>query len=391
LGANSPLKILMVSADFSLPPFGGIAAHLAGLCPELVKQGHQVTLALPGFHERWREREFKGVDIEPVGKTLGIRFVRYFTRIRSARRALARLIDKTVPDIIHAHDLFTGPPVARVFADKVRYVVTNHTSLFPRWAGTRRGRFFLRRLYGRPQGVIAVSPLLMECSRVLKPERIEFIPNGVDTTMFRPQADKKGLRESLGIAHDAPVVLFAGRFHPVKGLEYLPAAMRMVLDKSPTAKLVIIGGGSRKEEADLATSLAELDINPATINLGRVPHEKMPAYYALADLLVLPSLMEGISVAALEAMACAVPAVATAVGGMPEVIEDGVSGRLVPPRSPESLAEAMIALLEDRESRLEMGAAARRRVEERFAWVGIAERTVEFYRQVIEHSSRAGR
>jgi glycosyltransferase involved in cell wall biosynthesis len=348
-------------------------------------------LALPGFPDDYRNKDFDGVTLLPVGKASGPRFVRYLTRIRSARRDLARFISLEKPDIIHTHDLLTGPPVAKAFRELVPYIHTSHTSVFTRFSRNWWGRLLMRRLIGRPHGVIAASLLLKERSRALRPELLENIPNGVDTQVFRPSQAPAGMREALGLSQENPVVLFAGRFHPVKGLTLLFKAMRKVLAAHAEARLLVIGGGDSAEETRIEAARSAAGLGNAVIMIGRVAHEDMPAYYASASILALPSLMEATNIAALEAMACGLPVVATAVGGMPEVIEDGVSGRLVPPRNPASMAEAIISLLRNDDLRRSMGAAARRRIEQRFAWPGIAERTVAFYREVIEKCLRPER
>lgn len=384
MARNGKLKIIMISADFSIPPYGGIASHLYGLCSELMEIGHEVSLGIPGYGEVGIPENYEGIKLIPLGKATRPRYVRFFTRILSARRALAGIIKREKPDVIHVHDLLTGPPTAKAFSRSTAYVFTSHTSVFTAWARKPWGGFLLRRLIGRPHGVIAASPLLEERSRILRSRFLEYIPNGVDIEQFRPSPVSGDLRDALGLAADNPVVLFAGRFHPVKGLPLLFKAMQEVLPHYPNARLVVAGGGNEAEESKIKAELTSCNLRAAVIFAGKVPHENMRDYYSLASMLVLPSQMEATNIAAMEAMACGIPVVATAVGGMPEVVQDGECGFLVPPGDQTAMAGAIKNLLSDDGARGKMGEVARKRAVEHFAWRKIAERTVQFYEQVLK-------
>jgi glycosyltransferase involved in cell wall biosynthesis len=146
-------------------------------------------------------------------------------------------------------------------------------------------------------------------------------------------------------------------------------------------ELNIIGSGPRLDEyAGLARTLQIMD---QVHFLGHVEHGKLPAHYAKADLLVLPSRMESFGLVLVEAMACGLPVVATRVGGIPEVVEDGVTGLLVPPNDPEALAEGINSLLEDPDRMKAMGARGRERAKEHFTWDTVAKRLVSLYTEVL--------
>ena len=116
---------------------------------------------------------------------------------------------------------------------------------------------------------------------------------------------------------------------------------------------------------------------------GFIEHGKLPDHYANADLFVLPSKMEAFGLVLAEAMASGLPVVSTRVGGIPEVVEEGVTGLLVPPNDPPALAEAIIDLLDDRDRMRAMGVRGRERVREHFTWDKVAERVVGFYEEIL--------
>lgn len=210
------------------------------------------------------------------------------------------------------------------------------------------------------------------------------IPMGVDVDLFA-----SGRRERLreGLPSDERIVLFVGRLVDKKGVEDLlrsfaglPAAV------GAGARLWIVGGGER--EAALRALAAELGIADRTTFTGPVPNDRLPDYYAAADLFVGPSVVaesgdtEGQGVVFLEAFAAGLCVLATRVGGIAEVVEDGRTGRLVEPGRPVGLSRAMAELLEDDTLRSRLGAAARERARERYDWRRIAAEFEDLYREV---------
>ena len=385
---NPQLRILMLSADFSLPPYGGIATHIAGLSHELVSLGHQVTLVVPAYgHEKSRE-EFCGIEVVFLGLGGGPRFLRYARRLYVFRKALRKIITDKQALLVHVHDLLVSPPAVRPLGKKLPVIFTNHTSYYTGLSQSLWGRLILRRLVGRPDGIITVSPVLLDKSQMHRPTHLELIPSGVDTELFRPQIPDDDLCNSLGLKQDDNTILFVGRFKPVKGLPHLFEAISVLQDDIPNLKLLMAGSGSATEEGDLARKISEFGIGDMVIFLGRISQEELPAYYALARVVVLPSLMEATSIAGLEAMACEKPLVGTEVGGLPIIIDHGKTGLLIPPGDSVSLAVALKKILLEKDYQKKMGKAARERVEQQFTWREIAKRTVDFYRRVIsDHRS----
>ncbi len=232
-------------------------------------------------------------------------------------------------------------------------------AFFAPWAGS------LFRLSRRHTAVVvAVSG---ENARRLSGEyridasRIVTVYNGIDPAQFDlPAAQRQARRAQLGIAGDESMVVVPARQAPNKGHRFLVAAARQVLDAHPRTRFVLLSAGERDQ--NLADTIRALGLQRAFLDLGFLPHAEAAATIGAADIVALPSLAEGFSVALLEGMAAGAIPVATTVGGAAELITDGHDGFLVPPGEVEPLAAALTrALSLDPQERFAMGARARAR------------------------------
>lgn len=203
----------------------------------------------------------------------------------------------------------------------------------------------------------------------LPPDKVVTIPNGVDLGRFHPVESGGQIRKELGLPADAPVIGVIGRLTHQKGHCYLLRALQALSRNNPDLRCLIVGDGElRKELASLANRLGVLD---RCFFLG--VRQDIPSILSALDVLAVPSLSEGMPYVVLEGMASGKPVVASSVNGIPEVIQDRLTGRLVPREDPRALAEVIGALLAEPQSAAELGRAARRRVEECFS----AERWIE--------------
>ena len=187
------------------------------------------------------------------------------------------------------------------------------------------------------------------------------IPNGVDSTRFGG-AGRSDARRRLGVAADQVVVGTVGRLDPVKDQASLVKAFAALRTARPGALLVIVGDGPCRPE--LTQLISGLGLESHVLLLGE--RQDIPELMAAMDLFVLPSIAEGMSNTVLEAMATGLPVVATRIGGNPELIEDGLTGRLVPPLDVAGLGAAIDGYLDDAHLRALHGKAARHRAVERF-------------------------
>jgi glycosyltransferase involved in cell wall biosynthesis len=210
------------------------------------------------------------------------------------------------------------------------------------------------------------------CSR----DKVRIIWNGVQVSRFDPADDRTVLAE-LGVDPGAPVVGILAALRPEKDHVTLLRAMRRVAERFPDVVLLVVGDGPMREE--IVRTAAELGVEHRTIMTGsRSDIDRI--LRALTVFTLCSFTIECFPMALLEAMAAGRPAVCTAVGGMPEMVEDGVTGFLVPPHDPDALADRLVALIEDPELRRRMGAQARRRASESFsleASVAAAAREIE--------------
>lgn len=200
--------------------------------------------------------------------------------------------------------------------------------------------------------------------------RVHDVRNAVDTDRFHPDADvipPEGLERAREVAGDGLLVSYVGGLHGYKGLFDLAAALGRC-EADVTA--VLAGDGPARE--DLAGAFREHGAD--AVFLGSVSYEQVPAVYLGSDAFVLPSHTEGLPRVLLEAGACARPAVATRVGGVPEVLVDGETGRLVEPRAPDALAAALADLAGDTGECARLGANARAAVVESFSWPELYDR-----------------
>jgi starch synthase len=319
------------------------------------------------------------------------------------------------PDVVHCHTWYThlAGCLARPLTG-AKLVLTTH-SLEPHrpWKRDQLGTAYdvstwiEGTAYREADGIIAVSRSMKADVQALygvDADRVRVIHNGIDPDEYRPVHDPEGVR-ALGVDPDVPMVLFVGRITKQKGILHLVRALRHL---RPGMQVVLCAGAPDTEE--IGTEMAALVDEarrdapvPVVWIPEMLPKAKVALLYAHADVFVCPSVYEPFGIINLEAMACETPVVASAVGGIPEIVVPGETGLLVPieaegggsvePRDPEAfsraLADAVNELMEAPERRAAMGKAARERVLAHFSWQAIAQQTLDFYRELIEIPGRA--
>jgi len=310
-------------------------------------------------------------------------------------------------DVIHCHTWYTymaGCLLKQILAAPL--VVTTH-SLEPHrpWKKDQLGDSYHATCWlektamENADGIIAVSDTMKQNVMDLyqiDPEKIQVIYNGVDTRFFCKTSRPETLR-SYGIDPDTPYILFVGRITRQKGIMHLIQAIAMV---DPDVQTVLCA--SAPDTREIAQEM-ETRVEKAREATGReilwisdtIPLEDLPVLYSHAAVFVCPSVYEPFGIINLEAGACGTPVVAAAVGGIPEVVVHEETGLLVPfaakedaePANPEKyatdLATAINTLIQAPEKRVQMGAAARKRIEKQFSWTSIARHTMDFYHHLI--------
>jgi len=219
-------------------------------------------------------------------------------------------------------------------------------------------------------------------------KKIVVIPPGVDLGHFYPiPADEA--KEYIGVSPCDQVVLFVGRIEPLKGIDTLIEAIAIMAKKSITVCLSVIGGDPTEDEDILNSEMGRLQtlrekfgLKHLVAFLGKRSQDTLPYYYSAVEAVVVPSHYESFGMVALEAMACGTPVVASQVGGLAFLVQDGVTGFTVPVDDPQALAERLISILSDRELRQRLGEQAASFACE-YGWEKIASRVIRVYEDLI--------
>jgi glycosyltransferase involved in cell wall biosynthesis len=305
---------------------------------------------------------------------------------RAAVAGIRDLVSNTGADVVHAHgykaDIYA---YVALRGSGTPLVSTCHTwydnDLMVRLYGAV-DRYVLRN-YAH---VVAVSDDVKQ--RLLKAGvhegKICLIRNGIDLRPF-----DNAIPASRNDAGNQGVVVvgLVGRLAPEKGVDVFLAAAARVLSQSKVAKFVVAGDGP--ERAELGTLIDKLRIRAGVTMLGRC--DDMPSFYGSLDVMVSSSRNEGLPIAILEGMACRLPLIATAVGAIPTVIQNGRTGVLIPAENAELLAAAIVDLLQDHEKRKRFGAAARRLVEEEFSAARMTADYLRVYEDAVAEVGKSRR
>ncbi|HZB23878.1 MAG TPA: glycosyltransferase [Gaiellaceae bacterium] len=345
-----------------------VALQLAQAARE---RGDTVSFVVPaegGFVDRARAEGFDAAIVD-AGRTY---------RLRGVLR-LAQLLREQRADVLHTHTLAGANVTSRVAARLAGVAVVSHLHIANSFRPSTR--FALRRLDNWTARLAAALVAVSEDTRRAYveqgyPTRMRVVHNGVETA----SASANGLREELAIPADAPLVVEVGRLCDVKGQRELIEAVAQV----DGARAILVGADLEQEgayERVLRRRAEELGVAERVVFAGA--RDDAARVLAAADVVALPSWTEGLPMVVLEAMALGRAVVATPVGGTPELLEDGETGLLVPPRDPKALATALRRLLEDDALRRRLGDNARRRVDERFTADATAREVLAIYDEVV--------
>jgi len=335
--------------------------------------GHRAMLvAHPAGELRQRARE--GLELVPLTPRIEMDL--------SAAWRLARVIAQERPDVVHAHD-----PHAVAMAALALSMSTQSTK--PPLIAARRVDFHLkgnalsRWKYRQVDCFICASEFIR---RLLIGDGVEetravTVHEGVDLERIEaaPPAD---LHAELWLPRDAPLVGNVAALAPHKGQRYLVDAAALVVQKVPDARFVIAGTGELAGTLD--RQIKDRGLEKHVLLAGFRPD--VLSVHKAFDIFVMSSVTEGLGTSLLDAMACGKPIVATSAGGIPEVVVDGQTGILVPPRDSEALARAITALLRDEHAQQVMGAEGLLRVREKFSAERMVQDTLAVYRRVAEHA-----
>ena len=375
---------------------GGQNVHVAELSAALVRRGHEVSVYTrrddPDLPEQVEAPQGYTVVHVPAGPPEQLPKDELLQHMGPFAQYLDARWDADRPDVTHAHFWMSG--IATQLAARhlgLPAVQTFHVLgvVKRRHQGAQdtspKDRLRLEAMVARTATWVAATCTdeVFELMRMGKSRaQISVVPCGVDKDLFQPEgptAEKSAKHRILSV----------GRFVPRKGFDDMVRAMPSI----PNAELVIVGGPDKAElesdpEARRLRALAkQLGVGRRVHLRGSVAREDMPALLRSADVVACTPWYEPFGIVPLEAMACGVPVVASAVGGMLDTVVDDVTGRLIPPKKPGAIAAAINPLLRDAFLRQSMGLAGRDRVCARYSWDRVAADTMRIYETVAQVDS----
>lgn len=373
------MRILLLSTSMGM---GGADQQLLSAAIGLRERGHEVLIvSLTPLGEMGARARAAGLHTESLGMRRGLPDPRGLLR-------LIRLVRARRPTVLHSHMLHANlmARAVRPFTRIPAVVSTIHNI----YEGGRLRMLGYRLTNGLVDHMTIISQAAADRfirDRIVPRELLEVVPNGVDTERYRavPAGTRDRLRHSLGLGAEF-AWLAVGRFEGAKDYPTMLRAFGRVQAERPETVLLLVGRGSL--QAEIETLAGTLGLNGRVRFVGT--REDVPEFMTVADAYVMSSAWEGMPMVLLEAGAAGLPIVATRVGGNREVVEDGVSGLLVPPSDDRALAAAMLRLMALPEAeRRAMGARGRDHVRQHYGLDRVVDRYEAAYREVLRRKNAA--
>jgi glycosyltransferase involved in cell wall biosynthesis len=384
---KKPSVLLVVPWDHES---GGVVSVVGHLARHLEARGHRVLFLYPGASEFVRYKRtrmgFQGVELNlrtllVPGHRLRSVFA-FLVTLPVTLFQLLRLLKVHNIQVVNLHyplESFVYFAFCR-WMRPIRLVVSIHGTDILLWKATSRWPSRTLGLVFRAADLV-VSPsgaFLRQCANALAPFAAPrtVIHNGVDLAELDSQ------KSSDGAEAQSPFILSVASHDEWKGLDVLIRAIALLREQGETTRLVLAGDGPIRAELEHLT--ATLGLNHHVQFLGYQPRSSVARLLNQCSLFVLPSRSEPFGIVVIEALACGKPVIATAVGGIPEIIEDGRNGILVQPDDPSALAAAIRRLFGDANLRERLGRAGRQRVNDAFRWQHMGERYARAYEELLE-------
>jgi glycosyltransferase involved in cell wall biosynthesis len=374
------MNIALLSEKYT-PDIGGLAISTERLARLLASAGHHVRLFCPSLNlspSETRTFTYEGISVTRFGahKRVDDTLVDWFELIVEEHH-------RNPFEVVHAYFLTQAGFVA-TYAGKY---LDLPSVVSIRGNDVERAAFdparFSHLIYAlkNASAVTTNASELMKKAKALIDREVVLIPNGIDTELFRPMERNEILAEALGISKEEKVIGFVGELREKKGLTTLLRAYTKINEVQSSA-LLIIGdvraGEDKKQFDELYSSIPNGKINIT----GYVSNHDLPSYYSVMDVLVHPSLRDGMPNALLEAMACEKPIVATPVGGVTELVKDCDNGRIVPVNDVNSLTTIILEILSDKSAQKHLGKSARLTVQSKFTLEQELEGNLNLYRKL---------
>ncbi|OYR48485.1 hypothetical protein DJ73_19385 [Halorubrum sp. Ea1] len=365
------MRIHLITSNFP-PEVGGIETHVYQLAKNLAKDHDVEVLWITESNNTPQHEELSVQKIPPYTYTK-----RTIPNVMLRGKKILENINTFDPDIIHSHNIGHNISISLINPD-VPVVFTNHSSQFLSefYRGRYRDMLKFKLSFGYADYCITPSEELRKATRKITETPVIEIPNGVNIERFHPKAEEAKIPE---YSTEDFIVLTTRRFERKNGMRYLAEAIPRT---NKQIKYVLLGDGAEREKVQQS-----IESNNAMYRVsmpGTVPNEQIHKYYSRADVCIMPSLKEAVSISALESMATGTPLIGTKVGGLPEIISDGENGLLVPPKDPEAISKAINELYSSPNILDRMSRNARDTVRKRYSWETITKNTIEIYENVLQ-------
>ncbi len=389
------MKILLATA-YEYPHIGGLSTHVTTLKAGLEARGHEVdVLSFSNIAPVVRKLYAQGPSfvLNKIRKGSGILWTHH-----ARQNFVQKLIEKNKHknyDIINAQDPFstlaaleTGIPVVSTVHGYATFESISKGSMIEGSPEAKKFQSIEIQAYKGTRKIITVDQRLKNYIKEVSGVEATAIRNFIDIHSFKPDKEKKAeFRKQYGVNQDELVMFVPRRLVPKNGVIYPALSFPAVLEKYPNARLIYAGEGNQM--AEIKRIAAENGIENKVTLLGNVPHHQVKDYFALSDIVIVPSVYsagveEATSISALEAMGSGTPLIACAVGGLKEIVNPGVDGLLIEEKSVEQMAAAIIELLDNPEKGTEMAQKARGKIEKEYSHLAAAAKYEEIYLSALK-------
>ncbi|PWR71772.1 GT4 family glycosyltransferase PelF [Methanospirillum stamsii] len=366
------MKIVIIVTYFLPQRLAGAELASYNLAKHLTRLGHDVHIitthdpGLPYFHM------MEGIYVHriPYSKFKIVGTLSFCL-------AIFQTINKIKPSIIQVQGIgvgFISPLILKKLL-KIPYIVCGRGSDV--YLPNIYTKIISKMILQNADAIVALTDNMRQKMNEILDREIYIIPNGIDLNSFHAISPYSMLEK------DKINIIFIGRLHPVKGIQYLIKAIKQVHEKIPQVRLVLIGEGEQRKS--LEDLVERLGIEDCVIFFGSIPNNRIPDILNRADIFTLSSLSEGFPTVILEAMACGIPIVASRVGGIPDIMQNGVNGYLVEPKNPDDIAKKILDLLQHDDLRQEISQNNKTHVKV-YGWEKIALRFENIFLDITQNS-----
>lgn len=350
------LKILFIHGGMEI---GGAERELLGIVDRLPNTRYELSVASPGQGPLTEELNRRAIPQAAIPLPPW-RKLRAFAQRSSSVRQLRQVIESDPPTVVHVNDMWWVPQTMQAVRNMGIPVAAHVRQQIEPTKVRRYGLHHADLLFAVSRHVQAG----LMAGGVLK-ERLRVLYSGIEIPADQPH-DTIDLKRLLALPPQARLIGTVANLFARKGYHVMIEALPLILAEMPDVHYVIIGGGDQEYHTSLQQAVDNKGLRNHVHFIGHQSH--VASYLTAFELYVHPALMEGFGIAVLEAMAMGKPVIATRIGGVPEIVEDGMTGILVPAGDAEALAANVVTLLEDPDRASRMGHAGRERARDQFSW-----------------------